>query len=427
MKIMKEKELKYSVVGMSRFAHISDVHLGAMTGKLREVNIQCFVDSLDIALNRNVDFIIISGDLFENTLPDISSVRKGISKMKEIKDNGINIYAIPGSHDYSINNSSIFDLLESAGLFENVFKFKYDNDRLILKPTIDKKTNVAIYGISARKLGLEEDYFKYLGGYDDYDSFKIFLFHSAVTEIAIDTKYFGKDIPVSLFPKNMNYYAGGHIHKKIVKNIEGMKFFYPGPIFGADFNDLENYANGEERGFFIVEFDDDVKNYEFIKNEKYIPLLIDIDVNNKDSLTAYKEIIEKIEEYDVYNKIVLLKIHGELNSGKTTDINKMKIKDKILNAGGIDVRISFNVSVRKLEKYFENELSRDEIHKKVFSENINKLKFNENNLDGLNGISLAMDLINILSIEQGENESNIDYNNKIKKEAFKRLGINYDD
>ncbi|MGC8584544.1 MAG: metallophosphoesterase family protein [Thermoplasmata archaeon] len=411
---------------MCKFSHISDVHLGSLNRRLREINVQSFVNALETSENENVDFIIISGDLFDNPYPDISSIRKAIKKMKELRETGISIYAIPGSHDYSINNSSIFDLLESAGLFENVFKYKIENEKITLRPTINKKCNAYIYGISARKRGLEEDYFKLLNGYENADGFRIFVFHSAITELARSTKYFGTEIPVSLVPRGMDYYAGGHIHKKIAKEYDHMKFFYPGPLFGADLTDLEDFARGSERGFFIVEFDSKILNYKFIKNDRYIPLLMNIDVYGVDSLSGYKKVIDEVENFNVKDKIVLLKIWGELISGKTTDINKIKIRDKLMNMGALDVEISFNVTVRKTEKYYNFELTNEEISKNVFRENLSKMKFEREFLDGDKGVSLAMDLKAILSRDQEENEKKDDYIKRIRDEAFKRLGIEND-
>ena len=125
---------------MFSFAHLSDVHLGAFRNiSLRNLILQSFINALDICKERNVDFIIISGDLFDSNIPDMEIVNKAVSKMFEIKQHGIEIYVIYGSHDFSPNQRSIIDILHSAGLFKKVTKGRIEEDKLILEFIVDSE------------------------------------------------------------------------------------------------------------------------------------------------------------------------------------------------------------------------------------------------------------------------------------------------
>ena len=70
-----------------RFAHLADCHIGAWRDKtLKELNLHAFLSALDCCANKKVDFIIISGDLFDTTLPDLTIVKKAVDKIKEVKE-----------------------------------------------------------------------------------------------------------------------------------------------------------------------------------------------------------------------------------------------------------------------------------------------------------------------------------------------------
>ena len=72
-------------------------------------------------------------------------------------------------------------------------------------------------------------------------------------------------IPLSYLPRGFDYYGGGHIHKRMEGNMGESKIVYPGPIFGSTFEDLEQTAKGERRGFYIITFDKKLTGYEFIE------------------------------------------------------------------------------------------------------------------------------------------------------------------
>src|SRR3989338_811625 len=206
---------------MVRFAHIADVHLGAFRdAALRELNIQAFEKALEEIRARNVDFVIIAGDLFDISIPDLSVVERAVRKMREIQ---VPIYAVYGSHDYSPTQTSIIDVLNEAGVLQKVSSGQYAEDNEVQKeketPTskpekekdltpnapvlpdnrtapeartqklkldviTDPKTGVKITGISARKLGLEKTYFQDLDAtaLEAIAGPKIFVFHCAIQE-----------------------------------------------------------------------------------------------------------------------------------------------------------------------------------------------------------------------------------------------------
>ena len=94
------------------FAHIADVHLGAKPdadkawGKVREKEIyETFTSFIDYLELNPVDFLLISGDLFDHvpTEDEIYSVDKILLKLKET-----NIIYVTGEADYLKKDSPLW-------------------------------------------------------------------------------------------------------------------------------------------------------------------------------------------------------------------------------------------------------------------------------------------------------------------------------
>src|SRR5712692_10192248 len=170
---------------MYSFAHLSDVHVGAFRQPvLQNLVIDAFNKAMDLCLQRKVDFIIISGDLFDSNIPDMGLLNPAVKKMGEVKDKGIQFYVVYGSHDFSPTQTSIVDILESAGLFRKVTEGKEADGKLELEFQIDGRTGTKLCGISGRRRGIERRYFEILDRekLEREEGFKVFIFHGAVTE-----------------------------------------------------------------------------------------------------------------------------------------------------------------------------------------------------------------------------------------------------
>ncbi|MDP6138772.1 MAG: DNA repair exonuclease, partial [Candidatus Woesearchaeota archaeon] len=146
-----------------KFAHLADCHIGSWRDpKLKDISTIAFQKAIDKCMEENVDFILISGDLFNTSLPRIDNLKKVVSILKQLKDKNIPVYIIPGSHDYSPSGKTMLDVLEQAGLFVNVVKGEEIDGKLKLNFTIDKKTGAKITGMLGKRYSLEKEYYKNL-------------------------------------------------------------------------------------------------------------------------------------------------------------------------------------------------------------------------------------------------------------------------
>ena len=81
---------------------MADLHLGGWReDTLREIGIKSFEKAIDISIEEKVDFILISGDLFDSSNPTIDVMASAARKLYQLKEKNIEVYVIEGSHDFS--------------------------------------------------------------------------------------------------------------------------------------------------------------------------------------------------------------------------------------------------------------------------------------------------------------------------------------
>ncbi len=400
-----------------KFAHMADCHVGSWRDpKLKELSIDAFTKAVNSCIENDVDFILIAGDLFNNALPGIDNLKVVVKEFKRLKEKDIPVYVIPGSHDYSPSGKTMIDVLEEAGLLNNVFKGRVEDNKLFLDFTVDKKTGVKITGILGRRGTLEKNYYEAL----DIESLehepgkKIFLFHSAIAEMMPKDFALIESTPVSMLPKGFEYYAGGHIH--IIKHEsfkEHKNIVYPGPLFPASFSELEKLSNG---GFYIYDEGKIIREDLNLKNTFFM----DIDVNHRSAEEAYMMIVEKVQKKEFINTIVLLRVHGTLSAGKVSDIKFNELFERIYSQGAFYVMK--NTSKLLSEEFEEIKIDHeniDNVEDALIKEHLQQF----NLFDKEKEYSTIKDLMKSLSSEKHEGEKVHEYEDRIRKETDKVLDV----
>lgn len=413
---------------MFKFAHIGDCHIGAnREPALEKLELEAFNSALEICIREKVDFIIITGDLFHANLPDMHVVNEAVKKMKDVKDSGIPIYVIYGSHDYSPNGTSIIDILDSTGLIQKIVKGTYIDDKISLEVFTDTKTNAKLVGMSARRGGLERNYFGILDTetLEKQSGFKIFAFHSAISELKPAVLAQMDSVPVSLLPKHFDYYAGGHIHKKTESGFPGHeRIVFPGTLFAGYSRDLEDSAKGETRGFYIVAFDDKVTDVRFHEVNVCKYEYFEFDATNKNSLQAKKELFEKLARIEVNGSLVVVKIKGELSGGRVSEINTGEIRGFLREKGALDIIVNrYGLTSKEYAAVAVMGEDVPSIESKLLRENIGAVRISIEELKADKGTALAADLLRILRQEQKLNENKKDYLERIQKNALSSLRL----
>jgi len=410
-----------------KFSHITDCHLGSWRNpKLRDLNMQAFERSILISIKEQVDFILITGDFFDVNIPQLAPVKKAVEIMKHARDSGIPIYMIYGSHDFNTANISMIDILHSAELFIKPTEFEFNTDSIILKFFVDEKTGAKITGISGRKVGLDKEIYERLDKQklESEDGFKIFLLHKGIQEILPLNLQFRDSIPISLIPKGFDYYGGGHIHKRVEKKMDSSIIAYPGPLFGSTFQDLEETAKGETRGFYIISFDKQIIDCKFIEINVAEILYKEIVSQKWNSERLKNEITRNISELEVKDKVVLIKVKGKL-LGKRSNIDFGKFSLDISERGALLSFININtLSTDETSSVAVQSNNKLDIEREIFHESIknfqtestlsNKLKNQINSkLTGKAGENISISLLDVLRNEKLENENASTYDDRI--------------
>jgi len=393
-----------------KFAHLADCHIGGWREwELKELSIKAFEKAMDACIGENVEFVIIAGDLFNTSLPSIDALKKTTSVLRKVRDAGIPVYIIPGSHDFSPSRKTMLDVLENAGLCVNVFR--YENDKL----EFTEHKNVKLTGMLGLSGGLERGKYEGLKNKKELESdnsFKIFLFHTLLNELKPKEWENVPSESLSLLPKNFDYYAGGHPHFVFQKSFPDHKLVaYPGPLFPNNFKELEELKFG---GFYIVEKKDKLEL-------KHVPVKIKdvevlrFDADEKTPEELQKEIMDKLSS-NIKGKIVTIRVEGVLKSGKTSDLNFKKIIEN--SDAYIVLKNTAKLKTKEFEEIISTEDSVEDVENKIIKEHLGKVKLEDFGISN-DEEKLMNELVVNLSKEKNEGEKVIDFESRVVKDMLK--------
>ena len=392
------------------FAHFSDCHIGGWKEeKLKDLNIQCFKKAIALVIDRQVDFLLISGDLFNTALPQIDYIKEATSELKKLKDLNIPVYMIAGSHDYSPSGKTMLDVLEKAGLIINVMRF-HENETL--KFTQDK-TGAKITGMLGKKGGLEINDYENLNtkNLEEEDGFKIFMFHTAINEFKPQGLEEMSGADATRLPQNFHYYAGGHVHYVFQKEFGKGVLTFPGALFPNNFKEMEEWQYG---GVYFV-------------NEKveweYVPVKIkdietfSISVNELTPEKATEKIVQEVKSRNTDDKIITLRVHGELD-GKTSDVNFKEILEHLHEAYFV------LKNTAKLQSKQNKEVNMklgtvEEIEQEILKEQVFEITIKEMDKND----QFIQQLMQLLNKEKEDGEKVQDFEKRIISEGLKVLDV----
>ena len=298
---------------MVKFAHIADAHLGGWKQQpMQDLNFQSFKKAIEICISKKVEFVLISGDLFDSAYPPIEILKESFAVFRKLHDSKIPCFIIAGSHDYSVSGKTFLDVLEKAGFCKNVTDYEERNGEFILNPTIYK--GFAIYGYPGKKAGLEIQELRKARFNDAPGLFKIFMLHTTIDKakgnLPVDA------LETDLIPK-ADYYACGHLHIEF----QYENFVYAGPTFPNNFQELEDLEHGR---FYIVD-SNNPRNPE--KIEIPIKRVVSLNIEVKNALSATGQIISELEKKNLDDAVVLLRLRGVIEKGEVSDIKFQQIED----------------------------------------------------------------------------------------------------
>ncbi len=252
---------------------------------------------------------------------------------------------------------------------------------------------------SLKKIKINEPY---------QNNFRILMLHTTITEVTGSLPI--ESIALNEFPE-ADYYALGHIHIDFEQEINNKPVIYGGPTFPNNFKELEELKFGS---FYIIE----VNGYTKITKKEIKlkePVLIKLEIEN--ALTGTQKILSELQKYDLKNKIILLRIHGNLKQGKTSDIKFQEIQDYTEKQGAY----SFLKNTSKLEQEKQElqiELQQKEMEK---IEEVLIKKYENENPSDFN--QLIFPLMEALKTEKQEDEKSTVFESRLFSGLSKVLNV----
>jgi DNA repair protein SbcD/Mre11 len=295
-----------------RFIHTADIHLGSLlhlTGELppvfdkivRNATFKAFERICDAALGETVDFIVISGDLYDREARSVKASEFFARQCERLLGAGIPVYVIAGNHDPLSEQPDIISLPS------NVYILSSDSPE---SHTVKDKEGIEIARVTGQSYARKSEAAKIHENYivPDTSVWNIALLH---TQLESGDFTYVPCTPGELIErKDIHYWALGHIHTCREINNSSPAVWYPGIPQGRDF--------GEEGsgGYLMVELNPDSgANVKFAPVSsvvwKRIEICIDADadkpVRNITELEdrIFNEGLELIKKYDTFDGIIV--------------------------------------------------------------------------------------------------------------------------
>ncbi len=255
-----------------RFIHIADVHLGyRQYGSDERYNdfFGAFQQAVNRALECDVDFVLIAGDLFHKRALDAETFSRAATILMDLADMSIPVIAIEGNHErrYYSENMGWLDTLAALGLLI-VLHCPYEDGKLLYKQWDGVSGEGAYYDLHARKeapwvriVGLQycgaasprvvRDLARAMAetpGEEGREMVTILMLHAGLPGMLDHYSGALRMHDLEALRPHVDYLALGHVHKEY----QAERWIHnPGSLAA---NSIEE-ADWDRRGFFIVRWD----------------------------------------------------------------------------------------------------------------------------------------------------------------------------
>ncbi len=298
------------------FLHSADLHLDSpMTGlqslpgpifnRLRQSTFKALANLVDKAIKHDVDFVIVAGDIYDGADRSLKAQTGFRKEMERLCAAGIPAYIIHGNHDHLGGNWPKVELPENV----HVFPGRIHRERFVKADG----TAAHLYGFSYPERHVTDRWSDQYEKADDAD------YHIGILHGHAEGEWdHGKYAPFTvseLMKKNFDYWALGHIHKRI-KLAESPPIIYSGNPQGR------NRKETGKKGCYLVRLTENGTDLQFLETNDVIWTEISLDgssVGNAGDL--YRLCREEADRQRERGKGVILSLTIE---GIRTDIKELR-------------------------------------------------------------------------------------------------------
>jgi DNA repair exonuclease SbcCD nuclease subunit len=278
------------------FIHAADLHLDSPFGGLahtpdtifediRESTFKAFGRLVDTAVDKQVDFVLLAGDLFDNEKQSLKAQVRLRAGFEKLQKHHISVYLSYGNHDHIKGNVYPITYPNNVFIFpgEDISHFTFEkNDENL----------AAIYGFSYENRAVTSNKTIEYKIEDQEIPFHIAMLHGSV-ESNTEHDTYAPFQTRELIEKGFHYWALGHIHQRQTLHRDP-PVVYPGNIQGRN-----RKETGEKGCYHVLMTENDV-SMDFIPLQAIQFLALEIDVNSlKEIHQLEKRIREEMDKLEL--------------------------------------------------------------------------------------------------------------------------------
>ena len=355
-----------------KFVHMADMHFDIpftvlnnknnLGDKRRLEQREALKRIIEYIKENNIDYLFISGDLYENEYIRRTTIEYINQLFKEIPNT--KIYIAPGNHDPYINGS----MYKTFSWSNNVHIF---GDKIELIENED--CDIYGYGFS--------DFYRKDSELDNFtlknkQKINILITHGTINGGTIENMEYNPLNKSKLKEIGFDYVALGHIHKLDYDNEKNQRIVYPGSTISMGFDELGKH------GVIMGNIDKEDINLEFIPVDNKEFKEIELDMTE---INSEEELIEKINKLEldenIFYKIILV-------GNKNFEINIYHLFKFILKENIIKIKNNTKLKINKEELAKENNLKG--LFVKEILEELNKNNYDKNMLENVLELGLEV-------------------------------------
>lgn len=374
---------------MTRFLHIADIHLGYQQYGLSERFddfSRTFIDIVDEALRREVDFVLLAGDLFHKRAVNPLAMRVAVAGLETLRDAEVPVLAVEGNHEkaYYRDQYSWLEFLDAME-YLRLLNPAFEEGRATLAPHgkgggayTDVADGVRVYGLKYYGASTSRALASFIDALSSVDAsevrYTILMMHAGLEG---QLAHIGSLKMSDLAPLRdaIDYVALGHIHKPYTVNDW---VFNPG---STETCSIQEAIMWSRRGAFFVEIDPGSDPPH--RAQRFVPerrpfhrLSVEVD-----GLTSPQAVYDYVDTLIAHNDaevrseagpVVEVLLRGVLPFNRyELDLNA--IQSKVARAWDpLTVRVQSQITPAEFEIDVEAEASRGELEQSVIQQLIKR-------------------------------------------------------
>lgn len=286
------------------FIHAADLHLDSpfrglttipeyIFQEVRDSTFHAFDQLVDVAITKQVDFVLLVGDLFDNDKQSLKAqvyLRKGFQRLQQAD---IQVYLSYGNHDYVLGNPY------RLAFPENVHVFPHETvTHLTYKKNNEELAN--IYGFSYHHRAVRQNKAEEYQMTREQIPYHIATLHGAIHGNQDHDPYAPFTLQ-QLQTTSFDYWALGHIHTRTVLSTN------PPIIYSGNTQGRHRNETGD-KGCYYVKMTPTDTHFEFTSLQSIAFIQMDLDMSDCQTLDDIEETLMSIAHDKEQKQLIYLTV-----------------------------------------------------------------------------------------------------------------------